>query len=127
MKQPGGEWESTGCTDSGAAEKRAIQKLAVIEHAAVEGKSPIKKADIEKGGPTVREYSKDFFVWEAGKPPVCPWCTMKLAEGKQIGPEHAARQRRLLERFIQKDLGHGKTGETPQPDLLRERARCLAK
>lgn len=103
MRLPGGAWESTGCTDRTNAEKRAIQRLGAMEHAAVEGKTALRKDDLTQGGQTLSQYAADFFLWDAGKPPRCPWCIMKLTEGKQIGPEHAARQRRLLDRFILTD------------------------
>jgi len=52
---------------------------------------------------TVREYLKDYYVWDTGQPPQCPHCRRVLADGGQIGPEYAKRQRKLLNRFVSKD------------------------
>jgi hypothetical protein len=82
-------------------ETRAIQRSGVIEHAAVAGKTAERK--VLAGGLTPREYARDLFKRDPGQPPSCPWCIMTLTEGKQIGPEHAKKQRRLLDRFILKD------------------------
>ena len=92
MRFPGGTWQSTGCTNRKSAEARAISRLGVLEYAAVSGRPAVRKADLAGSGKTLRQYTEGFFEWEPGKPPACPWCAAKLAEGKQIGPEHAQRQ-----------------------------------
>ena len=50
------------------------------------------------GGMSFAEYAAPFFLWNS-----CPHCKRVRASGGQIGPEHVANQRSLLERFILSD------------------------
>ena len=67
-------------------------RAALFVETEVLGLSPV-------GQSRLGEFAADFFVWN-GSLPTCPHCSRVLASGGQIGPEHAQRQRRLLERFI---------------------------
>ena len=92
---PGESWISTGCTDRDAAEEQANDLLAARRLAKI---TNVNVPDDKLPAPTrltLGEYAKDFFVWDK-----CPHCRRILENGGQIGPEHAKRQRRLLERFI---------------------------
>ena len=50
------------------------------------------------GGMSFAEYAAPFFLWNS-----CPHCKRVRVSGGQIGPEHVANQRSLLERFILSD------------------------
>jgi integrase len=96
---PGEKWVSTGCTDRNAAESHANDMLAARRMAKI---TKMNIPDDKLPAPamlTLGEYAKDFFIWDK-----CPHCRRVLENGGQIGPEHAKRQRRLLERFI---IGNG--------------------
>ena len=68
---------------------------------------------------------RDYFVWlpEADHPR-CPYCHEKVIDGKQISPEHAKRQRSILERFIFTDpLADLSTREITSNDIRNFKIR----
>jgi integrase len=85
-KLPGKPWVSTEFTSEARLQEYLLSLLT-------SGKQP-------KALGSVRNYLGDFYVWEPGQAPKCPHCRRVLADGGQIGPEYARRQRKLLDRFV---------------------------
>jgi len=121
---PGGSWQSTNTTYRAAAETHVNDILSARRTARVfKRELPDDKAAPGAASLTLREYARDFFVW--GK---CPHCRRVLDEGGQIGPEHAARQRKLLEAYLLKDeIVDKPIGQIRRADCIDFRGRLLAK
>ena len=78
----GGAWRSTGHTKRTDAEKVAQEKWRTQE---------ITKAKPRIRG-SVGEYFESYFDWDR-----CPRIADRRAERKRIAPQHAKRQRRILQ------------------------------
>jgi len=87
-KLPGGAWRSTGCQGKTDAEKVAQEKWKAQE--IVQAKPRIRGS--------VGEFFEPYFDWDR-----CPRIADRRAEGKRIALQHAHRQRRILEKYIQPD------------------------
>ena len=110
-------WKSTGKTAKSRAETFVVNLI----------KSGDNSPDI-----TLGEYAQSFFKWDIGNAPRCPHCQRVLASGGQIGPEHAERQRRLLERFIIGDkenkpdlIARKRLGDIKRRDCIDFRSRVI--
>lgn len=75
------------------------------------------------GGMSFAEYAAPFFLWNS-----CPHCKRVRASGGQIGPEHVANQRSLLERFILSDpFAQLHISKIKRGDCIDLRARLIEK
>ena len=81
-------WKSTGCRKKTAAEHEVLKKLKDWEPPAVSA---------PRSG-RLRDFVDPYYNWER-----CPRIAERLADGKRIGRQHAARQRDLIERYVLKD------------------------
>lgn len=86
-KLPGGAWRTTGCQHKTDANNVAQQKWR--ENA------PAPKP---KATGTVGSYFNPYFDWDR-----CPRIADRRAEGKRISPQHAKRQRMILEKYLLND------------------------
>lgn len=98
-KVPGGPWRSTKTTTKTEADRIAQDKWRVGE---------ASRTKPRRAG-TVGDYVADYFDWQR-----CPRIADRRAEGKRISKQHAARQRRVLEKYI-----------TPDPVLMSKPLRAV--
>jgi integrase len=106
-------WKSTGCRRRNDAVGRVLEVLKEWEPPAAPG---------PRGG-RLRDFIEPYCDWKR-----CPRIAERLADGKRISRQHAARQRHLIEGYVLKDpIADLPLGKISRGDVKDFKARMVAK